>query len=140
MQAIDAGGQDRLHRGGNPERPKRSNESHGSVLSFQRPFIEQRLNGLFHEERNAAGGRDDELLERRERGRIAQDGGQHLIRAALSKRLEPQPGAPSFVAPAMRVFRPIVDQKQHAGAAEQIGEPVKKRLTLIVQPVQIFDY
>ena len=140
MQPINTGGQNRLHRGRNPERVERSNEVHGSVLSFQGPFIEERLHGLFHEERNAAGGRDDQLLERRERWVIAQDGGKHLIRASTSKGFESKPGAPSLVPPSMRVFRPIADQKQNTRAADQIGEPIQKCLTLVIQPVQILNH
>ena len=68
------------------ERPR---ELHVAV-AHQRSLFEQHLHRLLHEERIALGALDNQSLERLELRRVAQHRGQHLRRAFLAQRIEPQ--------------------------------------------------
>ena len=55
---------------------------------------------------------DDQALERRQFGAVAEQRGQHLVGALLAERIEPQLRVVGLAAPLMRVLGAVVHQQQ----------------------------
>jgi len=55
-----------------------------------------------------------------------------MLVTGVVKRYEPR-------APAMLVFRSIVDQQQHARAGKAFHQAIEQRLRLTIDPVEIFE-
>ena len=73
-----------------------------AAIAHQRAFIEQHLHRLFHEKRIALGAFDDEALEWRQLGAVAEHRRQHFLGALVAERVEPQLRVVGLAAPLMR--------------------------------------
>ena len=135
---VDARRQDGLHRRGDLNRLDRLCQSIPSALSYQRLGLHQRADALLQEERVPP--LDEELLERREPGIVAEQRLQQFACALGGKRVEPHLTVRRLAAPAMLVLGTIVHEQQQARRAKAVDEAIEKRLGLAVDPVQVFEH
>jgi hypothetical protein len=80
-QPVDAGGQHRLHRGGDVQRLHGLRQAIVPRLTHQHLGLDQGAHAFFQEERVPLGLHNEECFERRETGVIPQQSLQQLVRA-----------------------------------------------------------
>ncbi len=136
-QAVDARSENCLHRGRNVQLGQRLGEMRHPV-AHQRPLVEQHLHRLFHEKGVALRLLDDHTLERRHLRVLAEQSGEHLLRALLAQRIEPQLRVVSLAVPLMRILGTVIDEQQDSRGANRVGQEIQKRLRLVVDPVEVF--
>src|ERR1700730_17817690 len=137
-QPVDARCQDALHRGRNFQFAQRLGEFDRSI-AHQRPFIEENLHRLLHEEWVALRLLDNHPLERSELGAIAQQRSQQLPAALLAERIEPQLSIVSLVPPFVAILGPVGDQQQDTGGGQHVHQQVQQSLSSRIDPVQILE-
>src|SRR5262249_20214690 len=82
---------------------------------------------------------DEERHERRQTWVISQQGLEDVRRAGGRQGVEPQLRVIRLAAPAVLVFRTVVDQQQHASRGQALDQRLKERLRLWIDPVQVFE-
>ena len=87
-QAVDAGGQDGLHRGRHLDRVDRSGQGVRASLTAQGLGLHERLHGLLEEERIPLGPLEEERREPLEAGVSPEERPQELLRALRRQRVE----------------------------------------------------
>ena len=79
------------------------------------------------------------MLERCQAGIVAEQGLEQFVSARQGQRVEPQLQVIGLAAPAVLIFRPVVDQEQQAGRGQTLDQAVEQRLRLRIDPMQIFE-
>ena len=110
---------------------------YASALPGQRLRLHQRPHGLLQKERVPA--LDQELLERRQPGVLAEERVQQLAGALGRQRVQPQLAVGRLAAPGVLVLGPVVHEQQQARRSEALDEAVEQRLRLAVDPVQVLE-
>ncbi len=140
VEAVDAGGKDRLDVGRHPRALHRPGQPVAAALALQPSGLGQLADDLLDEERVAGGTLVDWLLETVQRGVLAGDVAQHLARVSRSERSEGDAAVGGSGAPGGLVFGPVVDHQQRLGAADRLDQVGQHPLAALVDPVQVLDH
>ena len=114
-QAVDAGGQDRLHRRGHLDARQGRRQAVGPALADQHLGLDQRADALLQEERVPFRPLDQERRERTQGGVVPQEGVQEGLRALGRQRVEPELRVVRPAPPAVLVLGAVVDEEEDAG-------------------------
>ena len=136
-QAVDACRQHYLHRGRHLDRGYRLGQAAGTRRTDERPRLQQGADALLQEEGIAGGAGNQELLQRHQAGVLAQQRLQEHLGTGGWQGIEPQLGVEGFIAPAVLVLRPIVDEQEEVGRGQAVHQAVDQGLRLGINPVQI---
>jgi hypothetical protein len=82
---------------------------------------------------------DQELLQRREPGIVAEERIQHLSGALGRERVQPHLAVGRLAAPGVLVLGTVIHEQQHARPPEALDQAVEQRLRLTVDPVEILE-
>ena len=140
VQAVDASGQDRLHRRRHADARQRLRQMKGPALTDHDPRLDEGAGALLEEERVALRPLDEERLEREQVRRVAQEGVEQLLGARGREGIEPNLRVVRLVRPAMGVFGAIVDEQEDPRAPQTVHEPIEECLRLGVDPVEILEH
>jgi hypothetical protein len=113
-QAVDAGGQHRLHCRRHLNAGQRLGQAMGAPFAHQHPALHQGAHTLFQEKRIPFGARDQELLECVQAGVVAQQRLEKLLGAGGRQRVQAQLRVVGLAAPGVLVLGAVVDQQQEA--------------------------
>ena len=138
-QAVDAGRQDGLHRGGDLQALEGLCQAIGAALADQHPGFHQGPDALFQEKGVALGALDQEPLERHQAGVVPQQGLQQFLGARGGQGVEPELRVVGFISPAVLVLGAVVDEQEQAGGGQALDQAVEDRLGLGVDPVQVLE-
>ena len=127
----------RLDRGRDLDRLDRLRQPVPATLSRQRLRLHQRPDRLLQEERVPAP--DQELLQRREPGIVAEERIQQLSGALGRERVQPHLAVGRLAAPGVLVLGTVIHEQQHARRPEALDQAVEQRLRLTVDPVEILE-
>ena len=108
-----------------------------TALSHQRLCLHQRPDSLLQEERVPA--LDQELLERRQRGIVAEKCVQQLPSALGGKCVQPHLAVVRLAAPGVLVLGTVVNEEQEARRSQAVDKAVEQGLGLAVDPVEILE-
>ena len=136
-EPVDARRQHHLDGGRDLDRLDRLRQPIPAALPLQRLRLHQRPDRLLQEERVPA--LDEELLERRERGIVAEERIQQLAGALGRERVQPHLAVVRLAAPGVLVLGPVVHEQQQARRAQALDQAVEQRLRLAVDPVQVLE-
>jgi hypothetical protein len=87
----------------------------GARRSDQHPGLHQGARALLQKEGIAFGASDEELLQRRKAGVVAEEGLQQFVGARWWQRVEPQLGVIGLAAPGVLILWAVVHQEQQVG-------------------------
>ena len=139
-QAVDAGGQDRLHRRGHLDAGQGCHQAVGAALADQHVGLDQRADALLQEEGVPFRPLDQERQERTQGGVVPQEGVQEGVRALRRQRVEPELGVEGPAPPAVLVFGAVVDEEEDPRCRKALDETVQQGLGLGIDPVQILEH
>ena len=125
-EAVDAGGQDGLHRGRHLDRVDRSGQGVRASFAAQGLGLHQRLHGLLEEERIPLGPLDEERREPLEPGVFAEEAPKELLRALRRQRVEAELGVGRLAAPGVLILGTVVDQEAEPGRPEALDQAVER--------------
>ena len=135
-KAVDAGGENGVHRRRDLETLDRSAEVIRSAFSHQRFGLDERPNALFEEERVPLGGVDQESRQPTELG-VADQRVKQFLRAPARQRVDPDLAIVRLAAPAVTVFGTVTDEQQYRSGRQAFDHALEDCLRLAVDPVEI---
>jgi hypothetical protein len=131
-EPVDARRQHRLDRGRDLDRLDRLRQPIPAGRAIQRLRLHQRPDGLFQEKRVAA--LDEELLERRQVGTVAEEGIQELPGALGRERVQSHLAVGRLAAPGVLILGTVVHEQQQARRAQALDQAIEECLGLAVDP------
>ena len=114
-QAVDAGGQDRLHGGRHLDAGERLDETADPALADHRTRLHEGADALLEEERVALGASDEQCL-RGSSSSHRRATRQELLSGFRWQRVQTHLGVVRLAAPAVLVLRAVVDEEEDARA------------------------
>ena len=138
-QAIEARGENGLHRRRHLDARWRPRRAVLPPLALERAGLDQRPRALLQEEGVAVRALDQEALEGSQPGLDAEQRAEQLVRALARERVEDQTCVVALAAPAVLVLRPEVGQQDDPRARHALDEAVEQRLRLAVHPLEILE-
>ena len=139
-QPVDARGQNRLHRGRHLDTWQRLGQAISPRLADQPLRFHQGPHALFQEEGVPLGELNQTLFQQLETGIDPQEALQHALRARRGQRVEPELSVIGLMAPAVLIFRTVVDQEEDAGSGQALHQAIEERLGLCIDPVEVFEH
>jgi len=111
VQAVDARGQDGLHRAGHVDRGQVVRQPVHPSLTRQRTRLDQRADALLDEERVTVGALDQQALERVQAGVGPEEDLEQHLGTLPWQRVDPKPGVDGLVAPVVRILGPMAGEQ-----------------------------
>ncbi|MNO80546.1 hypothetical protein D3C76_717570 [compost metagenome] len=138
-EAVDTGGENTLHSGGNMQRSRSLLDPVTAGFAEQRFLLDQRLHHFLHEERVALRLIQDELFEGGEGGIVPKQGCEQCLCFGRAQRFEPQLAAMIRARPHRLILGPVVHEEQDRGARQVVDQVHEECFGLAVQPLQILE-
>ena len=125
--------------GGTWDPVERSGQPIPARLTGEHSRLDQGPDALLEEEGVAARPVDQARRQRLERGVVAKQRPQQLLRAGSTERVHADLRVGGAGPPAMLVLRPAVDEHGQAPGGEALGETVDDGFRLSIDPVEVLD-
>jgi hypothetical protein len=138
-QAVNARGENGLHRGRHQRALHASREAIGAPLAAEDVGLREAPHAFLEKEGVPLGPLDEQRAQRRQRRVGPQQALQQGFGGLGRERVEPNLGVAALAAPGVPVFGAIVDEQQHGMRRQALDQAVEQRLGVRVQPVQVLE-
>src|SRR5262249_34109575 len=139
-QAIDAPGEQHLHRWRDLNRRNVCRQAVGSGISGESSGLHERSNAFLEEERVAFGAIDQQALERREHCAVTQERLEQLVGVLRTQRVDPELTVVRLADPGVTVLWTIVDEQKHGGRGKTFHQTVEHCLCFRIEPVEVLQH
>src|SRR5260370_2928698 len=138
-EPVDPRGQDRLRRRRYLKGLRRLGQTIGSALAHQGLRLDEGADALLEKEGVPSSPLDQQALEGRQSGIVAQQALEQLVGALGRQGIDAELPVIGLATPAVLILRAIVDEEKQSRGGQAIHQAVEERLGFGIDPVQILE-